>query len=230
MHVPETDFTPLIAEPTEQRILPANTRLDGSVVAPLMALLSPGPGSASAASLGLVVDADEDSYILASERRAADKRRVDLDSVRGLAPPTSSAGVAEGFEFVMEPSVTPFRAPIVTWGVLEATPRRVEPSTEFAILRTPVRETIAHGLVDQAAARLKSKSKTVGIPAPGTSTLAERLSRRGSGVDAALRASYTPARLSTTGDTPRGLTTPQFPARTPAPTATPQGPAATPKF
>lgn len=84
---------------------------------------------------------DGEQYVLASERRAKDSSRIDLDTIRGLAlPPEAAPQATEDLtSFVLEPSVAPYRAPIVTWGSLDATPRPLE---EFSITQTPRRETV----------------------------------------------------------------------------------------
>lgn len=131
-------------ELTSARIIPENTRMDLEAQAAMAAPPSRKRDREEESRPNLVLDPSEDRYVLASERRALDRKKVDLDSVRGLvpaaAPTQEDAPRHEGYQFVLEPSATPYRAPIVTWGSLDATPRPV--GEDFTILGTPQRDTV----------------------------------------------------------------------------------------
>eukprot|EP01128_Nolandella_sp_AFSM9_P010510 TRINITY_DN7280_c0_g1_i1.p1 TRINITY_DN7280_c0_g1~~TRINITY_DN7280_c0_g1_i1.p1 ORF type:complete len:451 (+),score=97.85 TRINITY_DN7280_c0_g1_i1:23-1354(+) len=225
MNMTVRNHVPLLESELPTELVANNTRF----VAPKPVKRKKKAGSDS------VVDMTADG---ASSRLGEKKEKnVDLDVVRGLTTTEeeSSVPAVNGYEYVLEPSVTPYRSEaITTWGEIEGTPMLLEETetpiniagkgkNSFKIAATPKRDQIGMDLERVARTRQRVK-KAQSRPVPGTprvpggsmtprtpagQRMIDKLRHRRTG-SSSLAGSYTPShdRGGATPRTPRNFSTP----------------------
>jgi len=180
-------------------------------------------------------------------RRQNAQTKIDLDDLLGTPKrdlPTSPK--VHGYGFVLTPSPVPGKdaSPFVTWGTLDQTPLRLDPTDtpidtysaegpQFKIPETPLREKVGIKLAEKTQYKLKqSKQNAKRYASPYTKKplsqkghkFVERLAKkRNSKEDFQLRASYgTPTRSAGRTSVVRSTTSKNLPLASPTIVITPK--------